>query len=90
MWKSILRTTISSGRQHVRRKRYTHVTAYLIQFGNIMPIERINDYREDMKLSGPAGRVNCHYPVFPTEREAREREKPAAFWGKIPLEDLNY
>lgn len=55
-----------------------------------MPIERINDYREDMKLSGPAGRVNCHYPVFPTEREAREREKPAAFWGKIPLEDLNY
>lgn len=53
--------------------------AYLIQFGNIMPIERINDYREDMKLSGLAGRVNCHYSLFPNGGK-REREKtPAAF-----------
>ena len=63
------------------RTRKIHVAAYLIQFGNIMPIERINDYREDMKLSGPVGRVNCHYPVFPAEcgEREREREEPAAF-----------
>lgn len=64
--------------------------AYLIQFGNIMPIERINDYREDMKLSGLAGRVNCHYPLFPTsardraralkrERETERERPPAGF-----------
>lgn len=60
-------------REHVATRKI-HVAAYLIQFGNIVPIEGINDYREDMKLSGPVGRVNCHYPVFPTgwsEREAR-------------------
>lgn len=54
--------------------------AYLIQFGNIMPIERINDYRGDMKLSRPAGRVNCHYPLFPTE----ERENARGFLGPHP------
>lgn len=60
----------------------TYVTAYLIQFGNIMPIERINDYREDMKLSGPAGRVNCHYPtMLPTERSERERERSPRLSG---------
>lgn len=59
--------------------------AYLIQFGNIMPIERINDYREDMKLSGPAGRVNCHYPLFPIGgKREREREDARGFLGPHP------
>jgi len=61
--------------------------AYLIQFGNIMPIERINDYREDMKLSGPAGRVNCHYPLFPTRGE---RERSRVFRVPLGFGDLNY
>ena len=47
----------------IRKMHCQHYQSYLIQFGNIVPsnIERINDYREDMKLSGLAGRVNCHY-----------------------------
>lgn len=69
------------------RKMHVRERAYLIQFGNIIPIERINDYREDMKLSGPAGRVNCHYPLFPTE----ERENARGFLGTYPaFGDLNY
>lgn len=64
-----------------------HARAYLIQFGNIMPIERINDYREDMKLSGLAGRVNCHYPLFPA---VEERERPRVFRAPHRFGDLNY
>lgn len=56
----------------------------LIQFGNIMAIERMNDQQADMKLSGPAGRVNCHYPLFSTVEETAR-----GFLGSR-AKDLNY
>jgi hypothetical protein len=64
--------------------------AYLIQFGNITLIERINDYREDTKLSGPAGRVNCHYPLLPTRQRGGEGNARGVFGGPVRLGDLNY
>ena len=54
-----------------------------------MPIERINDYREDMKLSGPVGRVNCHYGVPGGVWQEGERESPRLS-RELRFQDLNY